>query len=386
MPKMNLAQAINVDINATFSDNIKNRVDRIVRDTDSIELDDFLEIGVKEDYRNYDFSSLTGRDTSERKENGLTKSEEDALKFFMQLASLDNETKVIKNNYEEFIRVQALLTPVEKYKQIINRDYLLAARNPVANNVKWKNGYDSHWKQDNAKVEAFNENKNDYASTTVKEAEAMETMHQIYSYRMAMVNGEQNPPEPVIKFKIPARWNVQYISNLNQQINDGASPTDDNFKKDATALNNMYQAAFGHFSDSLDAESKDEPLKEFDNIFIDGVSVREKCNALADGKSDEAKRVIYQATVMNAMLKGEHFVETGVRYMNKNGQMDMKYFAVEPDLTVVANAERQRHSWFRRLFDFGPFKISTCKTKAANRRSADSIRKREDRHNEIDRK
>ncbi len=61
--------------------------------------------------------------------------------------------------------MQALLTPVEKYKQTINRDYLLAARNPVANNVKWK-------------------------------------------------NGEPNPPEPVIKITVPARWNVQFITTM----------------------------------------------------------------------------------------------------------------------------------------------------------------------------
>ena len=339
------------------------------------------------DFRDFDFSTLSGNDTS-KKEKGetLTKSEKDLLTFLQLQANNQGEQTHIEEDPDFFFNRRDLLTPKEQFKMALNSNYETSAINVMQIYVKHRSIYtDGFELRDPEDVKVHRQNfeleKKSPISTHQTEAQQFEVEHQMYAYRMAMVNGEPNPPKPQIGCKIPANWHPEAARDIANAIRNGGSiaDCDDNQR----IMNSIYfSALFPHFMFNFD--KNDNALDNFNNVFIDEIPVTEYAQKLAKGSKIE-KLDTYKALVLDAIFSGEHTVETGVRYMKSDGKMDLTYMAVEPDLTVIANAERERHSWFRRLFDFGPFKISTCKTKQAARRHKDTINKKTERHDEMDR-
>lgn len=379
MPIMNLGEAISVDNDYTISNKLEGRLKALSSaEYGNQTYSEFWEGRKNVDYRNFDFSALAGQDTEIANNDDYTTSEKDTINLFKDIVLLEQSQDTFSPE-ENQSRLDGM-SPQEQYIEIINNEYLQAASESTKYLVQMKYGYNENWMSDSNNKDTFNIEKKSFNSKIATAAEGMEIAHQVYSYKMAMVKGEKDVPKTDLTFKVPDRWNVTAIRDLNRRITNGTALNNHENDKAFEACGNMYDAIFGHFK--RDTGYVGKPIEEFDNIFIDGVSVADYCKKFAP--ADEAgKEKIYKATIVNAITSGEHTVETGIRCMDKDGHKNMQLFSVEPDLTAIATAERARRSWFRRLFDWGPFKISTCQSKQAKRRSADSIDAKISRHESI---
>ena len=349
-------------------------------------MDEFYDTRAAVDYRNFDFSALLGQGVSaDPAKEGLSQSEKDVVRFISHMVSFQTEEAFKKENPDYYNERMQLLTPQEQFMARLNSEYLTAAGLPVEYMLKKKHGYQSNWTFDQNNIVSYTEGINNYSNAFATLAENMEVAHQIYSYRMAMVKNEPNPPQPVIKFKVPDRWNPLHLKEFGQRFeNIDTSDTSQhlrNFDNEFDACQNMYDAMFGHFKTPMGVVNPE--IKEFDNIFIDNRSVADYCSKFAP-QNVEDKIKVYKATIVSAVLSGDHTVETAVRYMKPDGNMDVKLFAVEPDLTAVARRENARHSWFRRLFNWGPFKLDNAKRRQARRIAADTAQSRSARHRAIE--
>ncbi len=353
-------------------------------------LDKFYNVRILVDYRNFDFSSVIGKDTSERPDQDeLSKSEKDVVRFISHIRSNQSEESLRAENPDYYRNRMQLLTPQEKFITQLNSEYLTAAKVPLQRMLIAKQGY----KEDGSYLEQnetdYKNGIRNYTTEFVTCAERMSVTHQIYSYRMAMVKGE-NPPELVIKFKVPDRWNPLAVRAFGESIGSLQNPAAQNHFDDYSACANMYDAMFAHFQGPLSKYEND--IDQFKNVFIDGASVVDYCREKYPNINFNAYRqedttiAIYKATVVSAVLSGEHYVETGIRYMKSDGNMDMKIVPVEPDLTAVAKRENARHSWFRRMFNWGPFKLDNAKRRQARRIAADTAQDKSDRHRDIEAK
>ncbi|MBE5910446.1 hypothetical protein [Pseudobutyrivibrio sp.] len=346
-------------------------------------MDEFYDTRAAVDYRNFDFSALLGQGVSaDPAREGLSQSEKDVVRFISHMVSSQTEGAFKKENPDYYNERMQLLTPQEQFMARVNSEYLTAAWVPVEYMLKKKHGYQSNWAFEQNNIDSYNEGINNYSNAFATLAENMEVAHQIYSYRMAMVKNEPNPPQPVIKFKVPDRWNPLHLKEFGQRLeNRDTSQHLRNFDHEFEACQNMYDAMFGHFKTPMGVVNPE--IKEFDNIFIDNRSVADYCSKFAP-QNVEDKIKVYKATIVSAILSGDHTVETAVRYMKPDGNMDVKLFAVEPDLTAVARRENARHSWFRRLFNWGPFKLDNAKRRQARRIAADTAQSRSARHTAIE--
>ncbi|SDB50755.1 hypothetical protein SAMN02910298_02583 [Pseudobutyrivibrio sp. YE44] len=332
-------------------------------------LDQYYERLRNLDYRNFNFSCLSGQDNTEVQPNGLTSSENDVIKTVLYAKVNQLSSTRAKENEEYYLNRLSRLSPQERYKEYINEEYGTRTKDAIIHYLLRKNGYDESLGNENSEANIaiynqINSGNPQFAGplATIVGAQAME---QIYGYRMAMVNGEKNPPEPELKFRPHSSWNYT-AADLDQ--NDQAYT--------------MFTGVFPHLFSNMDKPLNDDISSQ---VFIDGVSLKDYCgNQVNDQMGKFANDKVYARECLKALFSGEHHVETTVRYMDKNGKMHGTLMEVKADLTLASNREVSSHSWFRRtFFNWGPFKIKTCKDKQAALFNNDTSAAKEARRNSI---
>lgn len=343
-------------------------------------LDEFYDKKMNMDYRNLDASALCGKDHSEKAPGEkLTESEKDLLKLFVNHSTNQTLKTFANMEPEYFINRYDLLTPKERYLAEINDEYELQTINPTILMVQHRNGYGNTWEPRDKKHYLRDVNNNPLA-LQLFQAEKADVAQLFYNFRRAMLNGDENVPKLEITFKTNQKWNIPAIKKYANLIAKKKPVPRDDIRKGMT--NNVFDLCFGHFVYSLDKQIDSADI--YDNIFIDGISATEYTNKYLDEDMHIAeKNSRREAIIIKALFSGKHIVESTLRYMNKDGKMDVAFMKIEPDLSVVAQQERASRSWFRKLFDFGPFKITTCKDKQAERLNKETEAERVKRHKEI---
>lgn len=107
-------------------------------------------------------------------------------------------------------------------------------------------------------------------------------------------------------------------------------------------------------------------VRESDMLFIDGRSAYEiygeKYSKLP--LEEQERHISYE--VAAAALEGRHRIEVASLHTDSNGAYKTMLSPVEFNMHALDAAEKSKRSFFRRMFDFGPFKIKT----AADRQDA----------------
>ena len=94
------------------------------------------------DFRDFDFSTLSGNDTSKKaKGENLTKSEKDFLTFLQLQANNQGEQTHIEEDPDFFFNRRDLLTPKEQFKMALNYNYETSAINVMQIYVKHRSIY-----------------------------------------------------------------------------------------------------------------------------------------------------------------------------------------------------------------------------------------------------
>ncbi len=349
-------------------------------------LDKFYSIVQNMDFRKMDYSCLSRNDKTSRMDNGLTQSECDMLKTMQMVILAQCMNTKAQENREYYLNRKSLLSPIELYKEVINREYAFMVGEGIQLFVFRKNGYSGDLSKGdrthNISMYNMDVSHNNSSSSSMGIQQKLQMREQIYAYRMAMVNGDTEVPEPVLKFNINDNWNFDDVDSCFDAIKAGATPS--NTAKDQVAA--IANAITGNLDGLID---KSNPKDKFSQIFIDGVSVSDYCEKIMPKNlNDYTKYYFYASQLIKAMRSGEHHVETVVRYMDNKGDMKATFMSYEPDLTPLAQAEKEaNHSWFRRtFFDWGPFKIKTCKTRQQALKAADTKAAAEARHSLIESK
>jgi len=345
-------------------------------------LDKYYETLQNVDYRKMDFSCLTGEDNTAKLENGLTVSENDFLTYTLHMMLNQNTGTKAKENPDYYINRYQNLTPKEAYKAELNEEYLAMNKNGLLFYVFMKNGYalDLGGK-DNGNVDRFNNCINIDGRDKgyfVYSSQTQEIMEQLYAFRMAKVNGEENVPEPVIKFQPHNKWDLGAIDRVIKAFSTGKDYTD----KDYSTVTDIFNAVTNHMNAGLDLE-KDT----FDNLFIDGKLAKAVYEKDAPKNMNHRQEIaFYYSKFLKDLFSGEHYVETRIRYMDNDGKMKAQLMTFEPDLTLIAQRERvEKHGWFRRtFFDWGPFAIKTCKTKQDKLKRNNTLNAITERHQKIE--
>ena len=345
-------------------------------------LDKFYAQAREMDFRKMDYSCLSGNDRTPRLDNGLTKSENDFIKSVQFTLMAQTLSTKGKENREYYLNRRAKLTPIEIYKEELNHEYATIVGNGYELYAFVKNGYTARFSEED-RVANLREYERDVSDTDISSKSMVTTQiiainEQIYAYRMAMVNGEEHVPEPVLKFKMNDKWNFEAVDMCIEAFNRGDSPNPNAID----IVNAIMDAHTRHMTLALDRPKDEDFLSQ---IYIDGHSVKDYFQA-PEGMNKADKYYFYSANFLKALYSGEHHVETPVRYMDRNGDMKVTFMSYEPDLTPLAQEEKEaNHSWFRRtFFDWGPFKIKTCKTRQKALKAADTKANADARHQDIE--
>ncbi len=325
-------------------------------------MDKFYQKRINTDYRKFDFSCLTGKDTSEKKDGELlSKSEKDFLDFLGGLQSNQNNVSRAKEKPEYYLGLLDRLTPEQRYRMQINCDYEAAAAEPLKTWIQYKEGFTGTWKENPTLRNSYEASLQDADQGFLYASQKFQSMHYVYNFRMAKLENSPNPPKPELAIKIHPRARFMDILSDAEKIRNREEL--DQWPVGLSKASELIDGLVPFYSHPMDL-SAGNVLMRYQNIFIDGVPSTEY---FKDDLNDDVyklnkaeKAQYYDTLIAEVLLSGKHHVECGIRYMNSEHNMDVEYFSVKPDLTAVAEAQRKQYNWFRRtFFDWGPFKIPT---------------------------
>lgn len=174
-----------------------------------------------------------------------------------------------------------------------------------------------------------------------------------------MANRASSPradaPEP-FRFDIPASRKLPGICGLGERLAQGrAAPRALTDTAMEIYMNSLETIMGRSSSQAAFAKNNGMPYDEFEMIFIDGVSVREKYPQLhAEGRTRELRTLVGAA-----MVSGQNRVEAATMRYDEEGKPCVDMHTVSADITAIQPTKAEEHGWLRRAFDWGPFKIKT---------------------------
>ena len=286
-----------------------------------------------------DLSCLEGNDQGERGQDGLTPSERDVMRLIAAVRRDQTVATKLKENPEYG---QERYADWEKMAWKRKQDELMTAG--FDNYVVWGLLYHNGYEQNLQPVRGP-----EVKDIQILGANAMTALEPILARF-----GQNNEAEGEIPFTIednPAYYEFLRKKQRESGNTDAATEIED-------LCRNAVEAPFLY-------NERTKLIKEYgfdrmDLIFIDGVSVNElfaeKYADMTQGKRESMMR----QEIMAAVMSGEQRVEVVTLDQNESGDVVPKVNTVKANLHALDKREKeQEHNWFRRLFDWGPFKIKT---------------------------
>ncbi|MDR1194313.1 MAG: hypothetical protein LBK98_09165, partial [Peptococcaceae bacterium] len=102
----------------------------------------------------------------------------------------------------------------------------------------------------------------------------------------------------------------------------------------------------------------------FQMIYIDGRPAAEVFAERTAGMDSQEREREMKVAVTGAMLSGANRVDMAAAAYDERGVLQIRVAPIHPDARAAQpSAQEEGHSWLRRLFDWGPFKIPTRQDK-----------------------
>jgi hypothetical protein len=182
-----------------------------------------------------------------------------------------------------------------------------------------------------------------------------------------------------ICFRVPPQAKDARLHTQENFVEKGTPPPD----ATTDASDRIFDATIGAYWRSNDFfVAKEFGIgSEMETVFIDGQSLEEKYKSRLDSGEDREK-VMKQMKldVAEAMFNGT--LSVAVFSTDDLGNAAVQVRSVNADTSVMGLKSRQEYGWFRRAFDWGPFKIKDCK-EAVDQRIAENNEKQQTKNKDI---
>lgn len=286
-----------------------------------------------------DLSCLEGNDQGERGQDGLTQSERDVMRLIAAVRRDQTVATKLKENPEYG---QERYADWEKMAWKRKQDELMSTAfdNYVVWGLLYRNGYE--------------QNLNPVIGPQVKDIQLLGESA-VTALEPILARFGQNEADPG-ELPFTMEDNPAYYEFLKKKQRE---PGNMEAAAEIEELcRNTVESPFLYNERSK--LSEEYGFDRMDLIFIDGVSVNElfaeKYAGMARGKRADMMR----QEIMAAVMSGEQRVEVVTLDRNASGDVVPKVNTVNANLHALDMREKeQEHNWFRRLFDWGPFKIKT---------------------------
>lgn len=308
----------------------------------------FLRKEQEVDFRSFDLSCLTSNDTSRKKENGMTQSEEDFLKLF-RVVRCQQAWGLSKEHMSE-VYDKVYPNPEAQMKHESFGSALLGMSDYVIQILRATTGYDAQFRN-LGELQPTKEN--------FWQWETGKNTFQTALWLLSDLQEKESEITVPMLFGIEAEEEYQNLKEFQKSHTKGRELSEELVDivegrfSDATLPVHVFEQAQVQTKLGLDI---------MDMIMIDGISVKDYCADKVKNMEDDMQKDRYRkGEVLSALLSGKHRVDMVSLSVNEKGEYHTDIIAMKPDMTKKKEAERQYgYGRFRKFLDrIGIWKIKT---------------------------